>query len=792
MRRFNFLLLFCVAFTFSASPKSYKVTNIIEFNQAVKRLQPGDSIVLRNGIWRDVQFRLRANGTKEQRVYLAAETPGKVFIEGQSKLQFSGKHIHISGLVFRNGFTPRSPVIEFRTSSRDYAYHSVLSECVIDTYNNHRDSADHWVGIYGQENRVEYCYFGGKTNVGTTLVIWPNDSNSINNNHQIVHNYFGPRPRLGSNGGETIRIGTSQVCHLNSGSTVAFNFFERCNGEVEIISNKSGGNRFLNNTFFECEGNLVLRHGDNAVVAGNWFIGNGKAFTGGVRIINEGHLVYNNYFYKLRGEDFRAPLVIMNAIPNSPANGYAAVRNVLVANNTFVDCSVPFAFGVGAGTRNRTVIPESTIIKNNVVYSPQETDLIKAFDNTSGIQLYHNLMVSRSGTYLNNNSTSGELHRGSMFGINYIASTIKARELDFLQHDIVGIDRETPVIGAFQSSNVPPVIEIATAKNTGPRWYKPAHRMESSNLQTTHRIRPGTDLLTQAIAQAKEGDVIELLEGLHVVTRTALLKKDVIIRTAPGFKNRATIRMDAQLAHEALFEIEGNPTIRFQNVILTGKSKTTFPVKYAIVTSSHWASGYNLFFDGCKIIDFNESKGAVFLAKKGTIADTIKATNSTFKNVNRGFVLSSETDNVGKYSAEHVQFENCVFSHITHYALDYFRGGLDESTIGGVLYVDHCVFHRVGQHDTPYILNTNGIVFVTIRNTIFHQSGAKVPVHLTGRKQRITHSNFFECSLPTIENNAYSKGLMQHNPRFARNSFLLSRRSALIGKGDEGRNIGLK
>jgi len=66
-------------------------------------------------------------------------------------------------------------------------------------------------------------------------VVWPNDSNSINNNHLIYRNYFGARPRLGSNGGETIRIGTSQVCTNSSATIVEGNYFEHCNGEVELF-----------------------------------------------------------------------------------------------------------------------------------------------------------------------------------------------------------------------------------------------------------------------------------------------------------------------------------------------------------------------------------------------------------------------------------------------------------------------------------------------------------------------------------------------------------------------------
>ncbi len=787
------VFIVCIASVMTLQAVSYKVENMHEFEQKVKTLKAGDSIVLANGVWKDAHFKFRGKGEKGKYIYLVAETPGKVFIEGQSRLQFSGEYLHVSGLVFRNGFTPKSVVIEFRTSTSAYAYNSVLSECVIDGYSNRKDSADHWVGIYGKNNRVEYCYFGGKVNEGTTLVVWPNDSNSIDNNHLIVHNYFGPRPRLGSNGGETIRIGTSQVCHLNSGSIVANNYFEHCNGEVEVISNKSGGNKFLNNTFFECEGSMVLRHGDNGVVAGNWFIGNGKPFTGGVRIINEGHLVYNNFFYKLRGEDFRAPLVIMNAIPNSPANGYAAVKNVIVANNTFVDCTTPWAFGVGAGSRDRTVTPESTMILNNIVYSPGETDLIRLYDKADGIKFDNNLMVSKAGMLSGEGFITGSLEKGVVNGAQVILSNARGRRLGFVRTDILGIARTEPFIGAFMpASGAPAQVEMPGRANSGPAWYKPAHLQTEIKEVKVHRVAPGTDVLNRLIAKTNAGDIIELEEGVHLITRKIVLPKSVTIRTAAGAKNRAIVKMEVQRENASMFEIEGNPTIKFENVVITGDSKARFPVKYAIVTSKEFASGYNLIIDGCEIADFNVATGAVFNAYKGTIADSIIIRNSVLRDAFRGLILSQEKDDKGKYSAEYVRFDNSVFSNITQYVIDYYRGGTDESTIGGVLEVEHCVFDQTAKEEKQYILKTNGIVFVTIKNSIFMRSLSKQPMRLIGSKHQILNCNFFECAEPKVEKGAVSKGLMYENPRFEKKSFKLSNQSKLKSKADNGGNIGLR
>jgi poly(beta-D-mannuronate) lyase len=475
--RFEIFLVFAILSFSVAHARSIKVSCVDQFNEKIRILMPGDSIILANGVWKDVQLEFKGIGEKGKYIYLVAETPGKVTIEGKSFLKFSGNWLFISGLVYKNGFTPGKTVIEFRTSAKVYACNSVLSHCVIDKFNQKSISTpDHWVSVWGKNNKIENCYFGGKTNEGTTLVIWPDDSNSVNNNHLVTRNYFGHRPPLGKNGGESIRIGTSEVCNNISASIVEGNYFERCNGEGEIISNKSGGNNFFNNTFFECEGTLTLRHGNNAIVAGNWFIGNGKKLTGGVRVINEGHRIYNNFFYKLTGDEFRSAISIMNGIPDSPPSGYASVKNVIIANNTFFDCNDTWSLGTGSSENNCTVRPESTLMINNLVYCPDQNELIIKYDKTDGITFENNIMVNEKGFYKAKGTVPGEVLTGKLGGFLIPYSKNEAKELSFVKSDILGRTFKNPVVGAFQNFDEVPKVELATAVNCGPSWYKPVHQ----------------------------------------------------------------------------------------------------------------------------------------------------------------------------------------------------------------------------------------------------------------------------------------------------------------------------
>ncbi len=774
---------------------SYKVSNPVEFKEAAKTLIAGDSIILAEGIWKDANLILKGKGTHDKPIYLTAETPGKVSLEGNSSLRLSGEWLHISGLIFRNGCAPGKAVIEFRTSSRDYAWHSVLSQCVIDGFSKTpKDTADHWIGIYGKFNTVEYCYFAGKSNSGTTLVVWPDNENSDHNKHHIYRNYFGPRPRLGSNGGETIRIGTSQVCMNSSETIVEGNFFERCNGETEIISNKSCDNLFLNNTFYESEGSLVLRHGDRATVSGNWFIGNGKIFTGGIRVINEGHRIYNNFFYKLRGDDFRSALAVMNAIPDSPLNGYAPVRNVVVAHNTYYDCATPWAFGVGFGDRNRVVKPENTLLVNNLVYSPGESELIRYYDPTEGVLFDNNLLFSSKGLASETGTVQGETRKAVSYGFETVLSTAKAKPLPFVKDDILGRPRREAVIGAFQEDGENPAVIPANAENCGPQWYRKLLASEKAKNKQTGAVIPvsaGKNLLTTAVEKAKTGDILVLSEGKHSSTKKILVSKNLTIRAAEGVRSKPLISLEAEKEHTALFELSEQAVLTLEGLEIDGNGESSFPGKYAFI-AKETAFGYSLFIDRCDIHGFLEPTGSVFRAYKGSFADSLVVRNSVIRDAIRGFSLSDETEDTGKYNAENLVFENSVFSRIQKHALYFYRGGNDESTLGGSLLIDHSVFDRIGADQEQSILRVTGMVRVLIQNSIFHLSAAKSSVKLGKPKNQITHSCFYQCPMPQTENGAVAQNIRNQNPKFVKRSFQLSKKSGLKGKATDGGDIGLK
>jgi len=278
------------------------ISTKVELNTAIKNAKPGDVIILKDGTYSNLEILFVGEGTKKKPITLRAETPGKVFIEGISNLEISGNFLNVEGLFFRNGHSPTANVIAFRTSKESVANNSSVSNCVILDFNNlERDQENLWVQFYGKHNTLEHCYIAGKTNGGPTVRVDLKGNQSIRNYHQIVNNHFGPRPRKGGARGETIQLGSSFTSMSPSNTTIANNLFEACNGEVEIISSKTNFNLIKNNVFYKSEGSVVTRHGNYVTIDGNYFIGDGvNEQYGGVRIINTGHWVINNLFYKLK------------------------------------------------------------------------------------------------------------------------------------------------------------------------------------------------------------------------------------------------------------------------------------------------------------------------------------------------------------------------------------------------------------------------------------------------------------------------------------------------------------
>ncbi|MFK8061215.1 MAG: chondroitinase-B domain-containing protein [Polaribacter sp.] len=373
-----FFLVFSIGFL-----QAQTVNNQTQLNTAIANASAGSTIILANGTYSNLQININKNGTSSSPISIKAETVGQVFIEGKSNIQMGGSYILFEGFVFRNASNlvvssdRIESLITFRSNGNE-CNNCTVTNIKIDSYNGtttQNEAVFKWILLYGSYNEISHSSFIGKNGIGS--IINDNRSDNLADYHKIHHNYFASRKAVGNvndlNDQDAIRIGVSTTSLSDSFTEIYDNFFYDWEGEVEIISNKSGKNKYYNNTFRDYSGTLTLRHGNGCEVFNNYFLANNRILSGGIRVIGEDHKIYNNYISgvnALKPNGSRASTTgainISNGRPNSELSGYFQVKNLTVVNNTFVDCD--YGFRVGTKVKSDlTLAPENIVLANNIM-----------------------------------------------------------------------------------------------------------------------------------------------------------------------------------------------------------------------------------------------------------------------------------------------------------------------------------------------------------------------------------------------------------------------------------------
>lgn len=734
------LLMFWMAQGAQAS--SILVTYQQQLKDALTKAQPGDTILLDKGQWKDVALTIETNGTKEKPIVIAAATPGAAQFTGNSFIRFGSDYVIVSGIHFINGFTEKGAVVEFRKNNDKLANNCRLTKCVIDSYNKPgRFDSENWIILWGKHNRIDHCTIGNKLTGGTTIIVELNDERSQQNYHEIDSNYFNGRPPLGSNGGETIRVGVSRYALTSSKTNIHHNYFERCSGEVEIISIKSGDNQINCNTFSECEGGLVLRHGERNTVSSNVFFGHNKPYTGGVRVINPGHTVSNNYFVGLAGERFHSAFSVLNGVPNSLPNRYVQVKDVQIHHNTFVNCK-SIVFGAGKDPE-RTAAPKNVIFRNNVIVTEGKR-LYEDANNDGGILFSNNTYIAPGVTTIVNGFTA---YKGGENLLKYL----------MIKHDN-GVDADQ--------------LPIMNAKETGANWFtisKP-----TLTAAVTYNVSAAQSKeLPAIVAKAKAGDIIQLTDtGLYQ------LEEPMVIRTLVTIKGKAR-NAKPQLVNvtekslPAFIVIENEGSVTVENIQFNSAYKSYGDAQAAISTTVNpMNSHYRLQVNNCEFFNFNESNFACIRGTKSTYADSVIITNSLFHhNSGTGIDFSAEKDDKGIYNVAHLVVKGCVFTNMLSTAINVYRGGNDESTTGPNVAIDHCTFNEVENRMQGCVVKLLGAQTATVTNCVFNNSGAGGRSiwfeEMSWDKLKVDYCNFYKSGrVSSFFNNVTGKHIYYNNPVF--------------------------
>ena len=342
----------------SVPPLTFRtgIITLSDLEHRVSDSRPGDTITLDDGVYDGDVCELVAKGSAAHPITIQAKNIGKAIIQGPISIE--GDYINLVGLRFE-----KKGSIKIRgTGCR-------ISRCVMTDV-----QVSSWIQVWSESQQIEidYCRFENKTNNSDhegdrfdnrqlmRLIV-----RNKGEKHHIHHNHFVdiPEGKL-DNGYETLQLITEgnpwdpEPGHCET--LIEYNLFERCNGEGEIISVKSNGNLLRRNTFRDCRGALVLRHGDGNVVSENFFFGEGEHRAGGVRLQGTDQVVVNNLFHSLN--EFGVAMM-----DGAADDLYVRVERALIAFNTFVGSNPAMLVGLNHSRYPNGTAPKDCVVANNAV-----------------------------------------------------------------------------------------------------------------------------------------------------------------------------------------------------------------------------------------------------------------------------------------------------------------------------------------------------------------------------------------------------------------------------------------
>ena len=481
------------------------------------------------------------------------------------------------------------------------------------------------------------------------------------------------------------------------------------------------------------------------IVEGNFFIGNNKPFTGGVRVINPRQRVFNNIFYQLQGSNFRAALAVVNGVPNSLINRYYQVKDAIIEKNTFINSS-SILFGAGKDAE-RTLGPENVSFKNNLILT-QNAEVYTDANNDKGI-------------VFTDNALSGDFKGVLPIGFNKIKPKfIQVKGFNLPYDPRYGADLKT--------------LPLLKKEATGAAWYKSVTdqplRKSKSFVVKAAQSTTIANLIQGAIA----GDTIVLSEeGYYKMDTELQLDKPLIIMAAENLKTRPVFVNASFKSLPAFISIENGGDLIIKNIAFKGIYES-FAAADAGIRSTERPMNrpYLLSIDNCEFYDYNESTNSGFKASKGTLADSLVIVNSIFHHMSgSGIDLSSEKDDKGIYNAEYTVIRNCTFTNLLGSAINIYRGGNDESTLGPFVTIDHCVFNEVENREQGTVVRLIGAQQASVTNSSFSysgQGGRSVQFQeYRWDKILVDHCNFYESGkIESFYNKVAGKHIYHAKPTY--------------------------
>ncbi|HSU53827.1 MAG TPA: chondroitinase-B domain-containing protein [Candidatus Dormibacteraeota bacterium] len=459
-----FLLLACTR----APAATYTVSSISELNSRISSAVAGDTIIVSNGIYTTTSsIAVTKVGTAASPITIQAQTIGGVEIKGTHgfNLNSPAAYIVIQGFKFTH---TNSLSVGTGTSHCRFTRNTI--QLSIGPTNDIS-----YINISGDDVQIDYNELRNKSTLGEMLDISGSGS-QVARRLWVHHNYFHDFTSPGGNGAETVRWGLSGLSLSTGNGLCEYNLFVRCEGENEMISNKSSGNTYRYNTVLDCVGGEISqRHGNDC-----YYYANYMRNTQGMRIYGDRHRIFSNYFES-------------NSVAVNMGNGDGDVYNGdpltshdrpddnIVIFNTFVNNDLHYEMGGRTGGLGSS----NTVVANNVFQGGGNMASVSSSAPYTG-SWSNNIHWQTSSTgdmpatgYLTVNpllarDTNGEYHVQS--GSPAINAGVGAYDyygvfsaFSYVTNDMDGQLRDaSPDIGADEFSTSPIAARILTVADVGP------------------------------------------------------------------------------------------------------------------------------------------------------------------------------------------------------------------------------------------------------------------------------------------------------------------------------------
>jgi poly(beta-D-mannuronate) lyase len=331
----------------------------VEVRALSGKLKPGDQLVLAGAAWKDARFTFEGRGTAEAPIVIRPEKPGSVSFTGESAVTFHGEHLIVHDLAFVGVTVSKNNEVLFRVGNGEAkpANHCIFNRLLFENCGS-TNPAD-WpnlklwlMSMRGRGNTVSNSTFRGFKHIGQMIGAAELPKDGLQQLH-VLNNRFIDRPKIDDqNGYEILQIGWSGEKAAASGTLIAGNVFEDCDGENEIVSLKASDVVVRDNQFLGCQGVLSLRSANRVLVQGNVFDGKGQENAGGITLEGADHVLIDNTLRRLvKQRNYYFWTIAMaagsaeNYGDNGDVAGYGRPKNILITQNRFEHCDSRIAAG---------------------------------------------------------------------------------------------------------------------------------------------------------------------------------------------------------------------------------------------------------------------------------------------------------------------------------------------------------------------------------------------------------------------------------------------------------------